>query len=264
MRNKPPAPRPDTSLLLASLLCNEVYSWSFLVINGTDDLHEAPAWWHKFWLRSAIPFTPSLPQWQIFHLLPKWTHASQTCLLVTKGYHSVSVSPTGHLGLWKACERWATLAAGKFITKIPKPTRDQTGVRSFCSWEAGRSIQGHRHIRWQFPVLQGEGGWEKCMGYKINHCAPQLVFGKPSWKVWAVAEVKLQLWPDWAFLGSNQQFLLFLGSRGSPTRCTRTCGVMQWAEFTVTVVLSALTTAELHAYAWGPCFCFRLSFLFHF
>lgn len=202
MRNKPPAPKPDTSLLLASLLRNEGYSWSFLMINGADHLQEAPAWQHQFW--SAITFTPSLLQRQICHLLPKWTRASQPCLLVTKGCHSVSISPRGHLGLWKACERWATLATGKLITKIPKPTSDQTGIKSFCSWEAGRSMQGHRHICWQFPMLQGEGGWEKCMGYKINHCAPQLVFGKPNWKVWAVAEVKLQLWPDWTFLGSNQ------------------------------------------------------------
>lgn len=55
-QSEPPAPKPDTSPSLASLLCNDVYSWSFLKSNGTDDLHKAPAWWHRQTLTQIFDF----------------------------------------------------------------------------------------------------------------------------------------------------------------------------------------------------------------
>lgn len=124
-QSEPPAPKPDTSPSRASLLCNEVYSWSFLKIVMIFTRLQ-PGGTVKFWHRSLTfcciqfailpyhsllpcPFIASLPQQQICCFLSKWTRASQPCLLVTKRGHPLSISAREHLGLWKVCERWATL-----------------------------------------------------------------------------------------------------------------------------------------------------------
>lgn len=133
-QSEAPAPKSDSSLSLAFLLCNMVYSLSFLKSNVTDFvcatrldpsqgslafccLQFAILYYHSV---GPCCFSTLLPQHQRF--LFTWKYVSQPCHLIAKHCHLLSIVLGHNLSYGNLWEIVNCMTIGNHITKkIPIP-----------------------------------------------------------------------------------------------------------------------------------------------
>lgn len=149
------------------------------------------------------------------------------------------------------------MTTGKLITKKPPQSLEmiRRGLGPFVPEKQADACRTHRHICCQFSVVQGEGGWEKCIKAAIVLCS--LFLGSPARasELWqkcrceTAAVTRLDI--SWLKpLGSLVPVEQMVPSQDAHAHV----GVVQWVEFTSSVknapvMLSALTAAELHTCA---------------
>lgn len=196
-----PVPKPDSSPSLASLLRDEVCSWSFLKSNVDRWPSQQPACWCKHILTQILDFLlpsvchapiPQCTAMALYTFNPTAAYKSspsQLHFLVMKCCDPLSTSVRGQLGLWTVCDRRATLWPQKnSLWRQNKTTLQVMRRVRFCCWEAGGSMQGTQTQTDHFLWCKKVGEERRNAGpVKAWLCSAAGVW-EPSWEVWAVAE----------------------------------------------------------------------------